>query len=108
MAVPFKQVPLAEAQPGMALSDDLLDANGNILLKQGMMLTESTLKSLRRHGIEMLAVVCTDADRNDPAASPAHQEQRLAILFRKPGKDDEDATGILHQYVRQYRLGEPS
>ena len=108
MAAPFKQVPIADAQSGMTLSDDLLDANGNILLRQGMVLTESTLKSLRRHGIEMLAVVCSDSDRNDLAASPAHHEQRLAILFRKPGKDDQDATGILYQYVRHFRLGEPS
>jgi hypothetical protein len=108
MAVPFKQVSIADVQSGMTLSDDLLDATGNILLRQGLVLTEATLNSLRRHCIETLAVVCGDADVSDAAASPEHHEQRLATLFRKPDNDDENATGILHLYVRQYRLGESS
>jgi hypothetical protein len=107
MAAPFKQVPIDAAQPGMTLSDDLLDATGNILLRRGLVLTEATLNALRRHDIETLAIV-SSPDEGDGADSPDHQAQRLARLFRKPGNDYEDATGILLQHVRQYRLGEPS
>lgn len=106
MAVPFRQVPIDDAQPGMALSDDLLDATGNILLRQGLVLTEATLNALRRHGIETLPIACADGDAPAPEAAATHHEQRLATLFRKPGNDGEDATGILYQHVLQYRLGE--
>lgn len=104
MAIPFKQVPIDDVRPGMALSDDLLDANGNILLRQGLVLTEATLDALHRHRVETLPIAGDDA--TDPDAASAHHEQRLATLFRKPGNDDEDATGILYHHVRQYRLGE--
>jgi len=38
MAARYKQIRLEEAQPGMVLSDDLLDTKGNVLLPQGAVL----------------------------------------------------------------------
>jgi hypothetical protein len=103
-----KQVALQEATPGMVLSHDLLDTYGNILLVQGLVLTESTLASLRRHRIEMLPIECDDISPADEEAERARHEARLTKLFRKSSNDADDATGLLEQYVRYFRMGEPS
>ena len=54
MSGPFQLTPLAETRPGMVLSDVVLDDRGNVLLAQGVVLTESMLASLGRHGVDML------------------------------------------------------
>lgn len=107
MPGPHKQIPLNQALPGMTLSDDLLDAGGNALLTSGAVLTAATLAALLRHQVESVPIVWADPGGSDPADARAQLEQRLAILFRKPGNAGEDATGVLQQYVRQFRLGDP-
>ncbi len=104
MPGPYKQVPLCDARPGMTLSDDLLDAGGNTLLTSGAVLTSGILAALQRHHVDTVPIACTDT--GDSAATRSHLEQRLAMLFRKPGNADHDATDILQQYVRHFRLGE--
>ncbi|HYD80820.1 MAG TPA: hypothetical protein VEC06_13510 [Paucimonas sp.] len=100
-----KLVPLDQATPGMVLADDLTDAQGNILVAEGVTLSEAMLNSLRRHRIESLSIVCGTLTTEELAAKRLRDEGRLAKLFRKPTNDVEDATGILMQYVRYYRLG---
>jgi hypothetical protein len=104
MSGPFHLTPLAETRPGMVLSDVVLDGKGNVLLAQGIVLTESMLASLARHGIDMLPIL-----QAEPALAPIDPEAvqaRLDHIFRKHDRDDlgDWATGILRRYVEDYRL----
>jgi hypothetical protein len=103
MRAGYKLITLAEAQPGMVLSDDLLDRLGNILLAKGTVLAAATISSLGRHGVGVVPVVA--ADRADP--DPAQVQARLDHLFRGHARDDENdwAAGILRRYVEDYRIG---
>jgi len=107
MHATYQHLALSEVKPGMVLSDELLDQQGQILLPKGAVLTERTIALLPRHGIEMLAVLCDDAQTAPPPAQdPAVIERRLAHLFRKHNlADDRDrATGLLRQYMSDFRL----
>jgi hypothetical protein len=93
----------------MVLSDVLLDHHGQVLLPQGAILTAAIIALLPRHGIEMLAVLRSDA-QPEPAPDHAALQNRLAHLFRKntgENKDNPDnwATSLLHRYMEDYRLG---
>jgi hypothetical protein len=97
---------LALVQPGMVLSDELLDPQGQVLLRRGAVLSEQAVAALARHGIEMVPVVCTDA----PAALEVDRsavQARLDRLFRHNDPDNHDdwGTGILRRYVQDFRLG---
>jgi hypothetical protein len=98
-----KLTPLAAAQPGMVLSDALLDGQGQVLLAQGTVLTEGVLASLGRHGVEMLPIGAASA----APADPEQIQKRLDHLFRHNERDDDEdwATGILRRYIEDYRLG---
>jgi hypothetical protein len=104
MSSGYKLTALAAARPGMVLSDVLLDRQGQMLLPQGTVLTDSVLASLARHGVRMLPIVATDAEAPPDAE---HVQARLDHLFRKHDRDDTGdwATGILRRYVEDYRLG---
>ena len=97
-------ISLTDARPGMTLSDVLLDDKGNVLLAQGVVLTEAMLASLARHGVESLPIL--QAAPEAAALDPAAVQARLDYLFR--GNDREDlgdwATGSLRRYVEDYRL----
>lgn len=102
----YKHISLQEAQPGMSLSDDLLDGNGNILLTRGVVLTPQIITSLARHGITAIFVACAEPADSELEELHSHHKQRLDRLFRKPASDARDATGILQQYVSNFRMGE--
>ena len=104
MSGPFHLTPLAETRPGMVLSDVVRDGKGNVLLAQGVVLTESMLASLGRHGIEMLPIL--QAAPEAPPLDPAAVQARLDHVFRKHDREDlgDWATGILRRYVEDYRL----
>lgn len=105
------QIILADARPGMTLSDSILDTKGNLLLPEGTPLTAGILESLRRHQIDTIAVAGAEiSDREENA----EREQRLARvekLFRQlrttavAGDSVPTATEILYQYVRNFRAG---
>jgi hypothetical protein len=104
MSGPYHLTPLAETRPGMVLSDVVRDGKGNVLLAQGIVLTESMLASLARHGIDLLPIL-----QAVPAPAPVDPDAiqaRLDHLFRKHDRDDlgDWATGILRRYVEDYRL----
>jgi hypothetical protein len=98
-----KQLALDQVKPGMVLSDDLIDGHGNILLPQGVTLTDATLASLLRHGVAMLPILCEALSEADAEAEHEHHKKRLAILFRK--QNDEEASALLLEYVKHFRLG---
>lgn len=95
---------LTDARPGMTLSDVLLDDKGNVLLAQGVVLTEAMLASLARHGVESLPIL--QAAQEAPPIDPAAVQARLDFLFRSNDREDlgDWATGILRRYVEDYRL----
>lgn len=104
MSGPFQLTPLAESRPGMVLSDVVRDDKGNVLLAQGIVLTESMLASLARHGIELLPIL--QAAPEAPPPDPEAVQARLDHVFRKHDREDlgDWATGILRRYMEDYRL----
>lgn len=107
MSASYHHLALADVQPGMVLSDVLLDKQGQVLLPQGAVLTAATIALLPRHGIDMLAVLRADDGPRQEAAPDLEQvQQRLSRLFRKNEIDDPHdwATGILRRYIEDYRL----
>jgi hypothetical protein len=105
MSVAYQLTALADARPGMVLSDVLRDVRGNVLLAQGVTLTEALLASLARHGIEALPIAI--AQPAAPAPDPSALQTRLDHLFRNNVRDDDNdwATGILRRYMEDYRFG---
>jgi hypothetical protein len=103
MSTAYQLIQLAQATPGMVLSDELLDRQGQMLLPQGAVLTEAMLASLGRHGVAAVPVV---AANSAPPLDPVAVQARLDHVFRRHerGNDDDWATGILRQYVEDYRL----
>ncbi len=110
MSTSYQLLPLAQVKPGMVLSDILHDSNGNVLLPQGAVLSESIIAALPRHGIDSLPIRSPDGpDEPDPintAAEHAMAVRRLQHIFRKyDAEQDQDwATGILQRYVEDFRL----
>jgi hypothetical protein len=103
MRTGYKVITLAEAQPGMVLSDDLLDRLGHMLLASGTVLSAAIISSLGRHGI---GVVPVQSDEH-PAGDPAQVQARLDHLFRAHEREDQNdwAANILRRYVEDYRIG---
>lgn len=96
-------VPVTQLQPGMVLSDELLDNNGLVLLARGAVLGQATIASLQRHQIETVPVARVEAHRAPDAAAVV---ARLDHLFRKHDLDDDNdwAGKLLRRYVEDYRL----
>ena len=108
MSSAYQHLALVDVRPGMVLSNVLLDQQGQVLLPEGAVLTEAIIALLPRHGVERLAVLRAEAGA---AAAPDQDAQRarIARLFRRHAEDDAVlATGVLRQYVAQYRLGPES
>lgn len=107
MSSAYQHIALADVRPGMVLSDVLLDRQGQVLLPQGAILTAAIIALLPRHGVDMLAVVPSDAASAAPEPDHAALQARLAHLFRNIDADNNDdwAKGILHRYMEDYRLG---
>jgi hypothetical protein len=110
MSASYQQIPLEQVQPGMVLSDELLDLQGNVLLPQGTVLTAAMLALMPRHGIQILPIQSVDDVSPDEAkATLEHYDQRIAQLFRKndPEDDSDWPTALLRRFVTDYRLGMP-
>jgi hypothetical protein len=107
MASSHRHLPLDQVRPGMVLSDQLLDIQGQILLPEGAVLTEAMLALMPRHGIAALPIVTTGVSDEELARQREHHRQTIAQLFRKNDADDgaDWATGLLRSFVGDYRLG---
>jgi hypothetical protein len=103
MSAAYQHLALTEVKPGMILSDELLDQQGNVLLPKGAVLTANTIALLPSHGIDMLAVLRADAAT---VPDPGVIEQRQAHLFRHHNIDDPSdwATALLRRYMLDFRL----
>lgn len=98
-------LPLAVA--GMTLAEALRDASGGVLLPQDSVLTEATLLSLRRRGIEHCVVweAAAPVDPAQLARQRAQRLERLAYLFRHSG--GVEAGALLLERLQDYRDAEP-
>lgn len=108
MTATYRHLPLAEVQPGMVLSDELLDKQGQVLLPAGTVLTEKMLDRMPGHGVESLAVVDdTPADPVQQAAQRQAQLDRIAQLFRRhdPDNGEDWAANALRNLVTEFRVG---
>lgn len=108
MTASYQHMPLAQVEPGMVLSDELLDVQGHVLLPQGTVLTTAMIALMPRHGIAMLPIAVPDEpSEEEVAASRERHLERLAHLFRKndPDSDQDWATALLRRFVTDYRLG---
>lgn len=108
MTASYQHLPLAQVEPGMILSDELLDVQGHVLLPQGTVLTVAMLALMPRHGIAMLPIALpAEPSDEEQAASNEHHLERLAHLFRKndPERDLDWATALLRRFVTDFRLG---
>ena len=100
----YRLTPLSDATPGMVLGEVLRDEKGNVLLAQGVVLTEGMLASLARHGVELLPIL--GAARVEPAIDVLKVQGRLDRVFRKHerGNHGDWAASILREYVEDFRL----
>lgn len=103
----YHQIALPEVRPGMVLSDELLDMQGQVLLPQGTVLTEAMLALMPRHGIAVLPIQQAEYTPEAIEATVHHHEARLARLFRKNDADTETAwaTTQLRRFISDYRHG---
>lgn len=107
MTASYQHLPLAQVEPGMVLSDELLDVQGHVLLPQGTVLTDATIALMPRHGITMLPIAITaEPTQEELAARQARQLERLEHLFRKSDLDSDWATALLYRFVTDFRLGQ--
>lgn len=104
MSIIHKQLALADVEPGMVLSDDLLDSQGHTLLPKGATLTEQTITSLQRHHVDSLRIVAGELTEEEMKQQRAHFQMRIERLFRR--LDHSQANGLLYDYISNFRLGE--
>lgn len=102
-------IAIGQAAAGMVLARDLLDQHGAVLLPQGAVLTDASLASLRRRGVDHCTIERAEAsDHADGAAVQAartaareRQLARLRHLFRHSAEHEANAT--LLQLLTDYR-----
>jgi hypothetical protein len=106
MAGSNQHLMLAQVQPGMVLSDELIDLQGQVLLPQGTILTAAMLALMPRHGIEILPILLGGASDDEQAADRQQHQRRIERLFRKHEPDNEAdwGTGLLRSYIVDFRL----
>lgn len=104
MTIISKQLGLTEITPGMVLSDDLLDHQGQVLLPKGAILTEHTITALHKHDVISLRILIGEQTPEEEATQRAYFAARLERLFRKP--ETSTANVLLQRYIRTFRLGE--
>lgn len=104
MSTLHRQLALADLTPGMVLSHNLLDTQGQILLPKGAALTEKTIASMPRHNIATVRIVAGELSEEEDALREKLAQARLTYLFR--GTEENPINHLLHQYVSNFRSGE--
>ena len=94
---------LDQATSGMTLSEPILDAHNSVLLPGGTVLTDAAIASLRRRGIQHIAVAGAEPLDAELQAARELTQARLAALFRRGG--EQEPTHFLFAYLSRYRLG---
>jgi hypothetical protein len=99
-----KTLALDAAVAGMEIADQLVDRNGNTLLPSGAVLTEASISSLQRRGVEEITIVCAEEPGPDVQARKEQARKRLQKIFRRAYQ--EELGHALLNYVCLYRTGE--
>ncbi len=105
-----KVLPLDEISVGMSLAEPVVGAQGEVVLSQGVALTQALLHALRRRGVASLSVLVPDADTCSGPNAAADMDvkarlvrvERLGRLFRND--DGQSGTTRLRALVTQYRM----
>lgn len=106
----YQMTRLSDVRPGMALSDDVLDAKGHVLLTAGAIVTDTILAALARHDIDSLPILQAAPTPAPAALDTVAIQSRLDYLFRMqaPAQQDNPDTGLamrtLRRYMEDYRL----
>lgn len=82
-----REIPLAEAMPGMSLADNVSDAQGRVLVPAGAELNDGLLLALARREVETVVIECEVEE--DPALREARHARIAAELdqrFRLAGE----------------------
>lgn len=96
---------LDEVRSGMTLAEPVVDANGQMLVPAGTVLTESLLAGLQRRGVTVLTVEQEiEEDVAEREARRLRLSQHLERIFRKAGEGR--ATREIRAVVLAYRLEE--
>ncbi|GAO35171.1 hypothetical protein SCT_0555 [Sulfuricella sp. T08] len=86
--VTAKRFPLEQLEAGMVLARDVCDASGGRLLAQGAELSDATIASLRRRGVDYAVVAVEEMlTPEQRAAREVEIRERVERLFRKAGND---------------------
>lgn len=104
MNAAYQHLAVSELEPGMVLSDEILDDRGQVLLAKHTALTDRMVAQLAARGIATVPVLCPAPP---PVVDAGEVLARINYLFRKNDPDDADdfATGVLRRYITDYRLG---
>lgn len=100
-------LPLSKVEAGMVLSDEVLDAQGHVLLPAGAVISANLLARLPAHGISALPIA-VPADAAHPAVDRDAVLRRVARVFRRidPHDPAHAPSRALRRAVEAYRLGE--
>jgi hypothetical protein len=101
-----QKLPLDEVSAGMSLAESVLSEQGDVVLSQGVALTESLIQALRRRGVQNLLVTGADvASCNGalPAADSKAHLARLDRLFRQAA--GQSGAEHLRALLTRYRTG---
>ena len=103
MRMRLKSIPLALAKPGMKVGKPVLNPQGQALIHEGVVLTESSLLSLLKRQIQFIYVLIEELRSEDElAVERVKTVDRLNVLFR--GADRAPSLESLHQSILAYRL----
>lgn len=97
------EVSLDESAVGAALSNAVIDAEGNVLVPCGTLLTQPIIEFLRSRGIESLVISQAPME---PADKEREMLDRINYLFRNCG-NNLPACDLQRQLIA-YRLKEMS
>ncbi len=99
----IKSIPIAQVEHGMKAARVLRNPSGQILIQEGVELTESLLHSLERRNITRVYVQVEELRSDEElAAERASMEARLKVLFRNVAHGS--TLELLYQTILEHRL----
>jgi len=81
-----KVVSVQDLKPGMTLNNDVFGANGQLLIKRGVCLTESYIHWLRRHGVKNVYIADPVPEAKQPEAKRVFKSSRAERPVQIPPK----------------------
>jgi len=96
-------IPLVQAKPGMTLEKDVRNSLGQVLLKAGMVLSESSISSLEHKNIGHVSVLQDDVRNEEELLAERNKLiERINSIFQNVSQDG--TMGALKQMILDYRL----